>query len=84
MTQDTPTIPKSSATPLEFKIRKILVPLDFSPASMEALDYAVWLAKQFRAAIHLVMSIRLTKRQRRAQDISCLNQPRRSNGLTRS
>ena len=54
MTQDTPTIPKSSATPLEFKIRKILVPLDFSPASMEALDYAVWLAKQFRAAIHLV------------------------------
>jgi nucleotide-binding universal stress UspA family protein len=30
------------------------VPLDFSPASVEALDYAVWLAKQFRAAIHLV------------------------------
>ena len=54
MRQDTPANPKSSATPLEFKIRKILVPLDFSPASMEALDYAVWLAKQFRAAIHLV------------------------------
>lgn len=42
-----------SSNPLEFKIEKILVPLDFSPASMEALDYAVWLAKQFRAAIHL-------------------------------
>ena len=40
--------------PLGFKIERILVPLDFSPASMEALDYAVWLAKQFRAAIHLV------------------------------
>jgi nucleotide-binding universal stress UspA family protein len=54
MTQDTPTIPKTSANPLEFKIKKILVPLDFSPASMEALDYAVWVAKQFHAAIHLV------------------------------
>lgn len=40
--------------PLGFKIERILVPLDFSPPSMEALDYAVWMAKQFRAAIHLV------------------------------
>jgi nucleotide-binding universal stress UspA family protein len=40
--------------PLEFKIERILVPLDFSPPSMEALDYAVWLGKQFRAATHLV------------------------------
>ena len=40
--------------PSEFKIERILVALDFSPASVEALDYAVWLAKQFRAAIHLV------------------------------
>src|SRR6516162_9580760 len=39
MTQDTPTVPHM---------------LDYSPASIEALDYAVWLAKQFRAAIHLV------------------------------
>jgi nucleotide-binding universal stress UspA family protein len=37
-----------------FKIERILVPLDFSPASMEALDYTVSLAKQFRAAVHLV------------------------------
>jgi nucleotide-binding universal stress UspA family protein len=36
------------------KIKTILVPLDFSPASMQALDYAVSLAKQFHAAIHLV------------------------------
>ena len=54
MTQDTSTIPETSANPLEFKIERILVPLDFSPASTEALDYAVWLAKQFHAAIHLV------------------------------
>jgi nucleotide-binding universal stress UspA family protein len=40
--------------PLEFKIQTILVPLDFSSASMEALHYAVSMAKQFHAAIHLV------------------------------
>src|SRR5581483_1763383 len=39
---------------IEFKIERILVPLDFSPASLGALDYAVSLAKRFRAAIHLV------------------------------
>jgi nucleotide-binding universal stress UspA family protein len=54
MKQDTSTIPQTRDNPLEFKIEKILVPLDFSPASMVALDYAVWLAKQFHAAIHLV------------------------------
>jgi nucleotide-binding universal stress UspA family protein len=54
MTQDTSTDPRTSANPLGFKIEKILVPLDFSPASVEALRYAVSLAKQFRAAIHLV------------------------------
>jgi nucleotide-binding universal stress UspA family protein len=54
MTQETSTIPQTRDNLLRFKIEKILVPLDFSPASVEALDYAVWLAKQFRAAIHLV------------------------------
>ena len=54
MTQDTSTVPQTRESPLEFKIETILVPLDFSPASLGALDYAVWLAKQFRAAIHLV------------------------------
>ena len=48
------TAPQTRDNPLEFKIEKILVPLDFSPASMEALDYAVSMAKQFHAAIHLV------------------------------
>jgi nucleotide-binding universal stress UspA family protein len=54
MTQDTSTVPQTRDNPLHLKIEKILVPLDFSPASVKALDYAVWLAKQFRAAIHLV------------------------------
>jgi nucleotide-binding universal stress UspA family protein len=52
MTQDASTA--VSYHQPELKIRKILVPLDFSPASMEALDYAVSVAKQFRAAIHLM------------------------------
>ena len=54
MTNTAATVPQTGDNPLEFKIEKILVPLDFSPASTQALDYAVWLAKQFRAAIHLV------------------------------
>ena len=54
MTSDISTVPQIRDNPLGFKIEKILVPLDFSVDSMEALNYAVWLAKQFRAAIHLV------------------------------
>ena len=54
MTNTASTAPQTRDNPLEFKIEKILVPLDFSPASMEALDYAVSMAKQFHAAIHLV------------------------------
>ena len=52
MTQEAFTA--GSGSQLGFRISKILLPLDFSPASMEALDYAVSLAKQFRAAIHLL------------------------------
>ena len=54
MTQDPAIAPETRDNPLGFKIKKILVPVDFSPASIEALDYAVWLAKQFHAPIHLV------------------------------
>ena len=36
------------------KIKTILVPLDFSRASMETLNYAVALAKKFAAAVHLL------------------------------
>jgi nucleotide-binding universal stress UspA family protein len=48
------TAATSSSSQLEFKIERILVPLDFSSASIYALNYAVSLAKVFRAAIHLV------------------------------
>lgn len=54
MTNTAATAPQMRDNPLEFKIAKILVPLDFSPASLEAIDYAVWMAKQFHAVIHLV------------------------------
>jgi nucleotide-binding universal stress UspA family protein len=45
---------RGSGSQLQFKIERILVPLDFSPASMEALEYATSLARQFPAEIHLV------------------------------
>ena len=54
MTNTAATVRQTEDNPLAFKIEKILVPLDFSPASVEALDYAVSIAKQFHAAIHLV------------------------------
>jgi nucleotide-binding universal stress UspA family protein len=54
MTNDVSRIPHIRDNPLEFKIERILVPLDFSRASVEALDYAVSLAAQFHAGIHLV------------------------------
>jgi nucleotide-binding universal stress UspA family protein len=54
ITPDASALPQTRDNPLEFKIEKLLVPLDFSRASMQALEYGLWLAKQFRAAIHLV------------------------------
>lgn len=54
MTPDTSTTPQARDNPLGFKVEKILVPLDFSPPSLEALNSAVWLAKRFRASIDLL------------------------------
>ncbi|MGE5208215.1 MAG: universal stress protein [Alphaproteobacteria bacterium] len=54
MTQDTSAVRGTRDDPLGFKIEKVLVPMDFSLASVQALEYAVWLAGQVRAAIHLV------------------------------
>jgi nucleotide-binding universal stress UspA family protein len=36
------------------KIKTVLVPMDFSAASMQALDYAVPIAEQFNSSIHLL------------------------------
>ena len=38
----------------QIKIKTILVPLDFSRASMDALRYAVAVARKFAAAVHLL------------------------------
>jgi nucleotide-binding universal stress UspA family protein len=38
----------------QIKIKTILVPLDFSRASMDALKYAVALARKFAATVHLL------------------------------
>lgn len=44
----------SGLPPPVIEIKSILVPLDFSPGSLEALNYAMPIAKKFGAAIHLV------------------------------
>lgn len=36
------------------QLRKILVPLDFSPHSAKAMDYAIEMAKHFHGEIHLL------------------------------
>jgi len=38
------------------RIRKILVPVDFSGHSAKALDYAIEVAKKFEASIHILHS----------------------------
>src|SRR6266511_1213458 len=40
--------------PLPLHIKSILVPIDFSPPSKKALDYAVTLARQFKAKLTLL------------------------------
>ena len=56
MTTRTTKTAKSAATasPLPFRIKSILVPLDFSPPSKKTLDYAVTFARQFKAKLTLV------------------------------
>ena len=45
----------TSALPMPaIQIKTIVVPLDFSPASMEMLSYAAALARRFDAAVHLI------------------------------
>ena len=46
--------PIASDLQASISVKNILVPLDFSRASMQALDYATALAEQFKAQIHLV------------------------------
>jgi nucleotide-binding universal stress UspA family protein len=46
--------PIASDLQASISVKSILVPLDFSRASMQALDYATALAEQLKAQIHLV------------------------------
>src|SRR5512133_3220527 len=46
--------PIASDLQASISVKNILVPLDFSRASMHALDYATAFAEQFKAHIHLV------------------------------
>jgi|ERR1051326_277562 nucleotide-binding universal stress UspA family protein len=56
---DEPGLPAAYTEPLQaalplFKIRRILVPIDFSPCSKKALQYAVPFAEQFGARLCLL------------------------------
>src|ERR1044071_4541791 len=50
-------IPQIQTPRAHFKplmLRRILVPIDFSPESLKTLRYAKWLSEQFGARLHLV------------------------------
>ena len=48
------TAPQAAGPPLPFPPKKILVPLDLSARSLQALRFARGLARQFGSALHLV------------------------------
>ena len=50
----TAKLPVSALTPIQYKWSRILVPLDFSPQSQEALKAALSLAEQFGASVTLL------------------------------
>src|SRR5438552_1851103 len=55
MKTKTPTrATKAQQVSRDLSIHTILVPTDFSPPSLKALQYARALAKQFRATLHLI------------------------------
>ena len=45
---------QTAETPSPFTLKKVLVPVDFSPCSRKALQYAVAFARQFRAHLTLL------------------------------
>ena len=52
--REAPACPMNPPSQPPIAIKSILVPLDFSRAAMQALDYATQLAEQFGAQIHLM------------------------------
>ncbi len=53
------TAPGLTEKPSPFKLRRILVPLDFSDCSKKALQYAIPLAQQFNASIILLHVVQI-------------------------
>ena len=47
-------VPRKNTRPATLKIKNVLVPIDFSERSLELLEYARALTKQFGADLHLV------------------------------
>lgn len=58
---DEPILEESSqaAAPAAFRLKKILVPIDFSECSQKALQYAVPFAKQFGASLTLLYVVHI-------------------------
>jgi nucleotide-binding universal stress UspA family protein len=52
--------PRSASSASGLVLARILVPIDFSPHSKDALRYAVSLARRFHASIHLVYVVEPT------------------------
>ena len=57
--QDEKLLEKSTQAGVPFKLRKILVPVDFSGCSKKALQYAIPFAKQFNASLTLLYVVQL-------------------------
>jgi nucleotide-binding universal stress UspA family protein len=54
----TPTAAEAGRTLPAFKLKKILVPVDFSDCSKKALEYAIPFARQFDAELTLLLVLR--------------------------
>ena len=52
--RDEPLMTAASATASPFRMKRILVPIDFSDCAKKALEYAIPLAKEHQAAITLL------------------------------
>jgi universal stress protein A len=59
-TRSAPSAPPTESSSLSIGIQSILVPIDFSVHSKNALKYAIPMAEQFKAKLHLVYVVEPT------------------------
>ena len=57
--QDEKLLEKSTVAATPFKLKKVLVPVDFSECSKKALQYAIPFAKKFNASLTLLYVVQL-------------------------